>query len=104
MTRFNMLSIVAAAALMVSGGAFAASGQPASGQQPDGIPAASQASTQSRQAVEAAAAKQAPADGVQNAQGAAPSGKALTRNQVRAQTKAAEQGARGFPDQSGNAK
>lgn len=104
MTRFNMLSIIAASALMISGGALAATTQPAAGQQPDGIPATTQQSTLTRSAVEAAAAKRAPADGINNTQSAAPSGKALSRDQVRAQTKAAEKSARGFPDQSGNAK
>lgn len=104
MNKFLASSATLAAALLFAGGALAASAQPQSGQEPfvDGAPA--DASTQTRSAVEAQAARTPPADGDFNAQGKAAPKSTLTREQVREQTQQAEKAAHGFPDKSGESK
>lgn len=104
MNKFLASSTAMAAALLLGAGAFAASAQPDTGQEPfvDGAPAG--ASTQTRSAVEAQAAQTPPADGDFSAKGQAASKGKLTREQVRQQTRAAEKAAHGFPDKSGDSR
>lgn len=101
MIKFTTIAAVAACASLLSLGAFAA--QPADGNQPYASASASTSSNVQRSAVEANAAKHAPADGMQNAKSAvAPSGQAATRAQVKQATQAAEQAKGGFADAVGN--
>lgn len=103
MIKLNTLTAVAASALLLSFGAYAASSQPADGNQPYANTTATTNSKVQRSAVKAEAIKNAPADGIQNAKSAAaPNGKALTRAQVKQQTQAAEQANHGFADQTGD--
>lgn len=104
MNKFLASSATMAAALLFATGAIAASAQPDSGQEPFAEEAPTGASTQTRSAVEAQAARTPPADGNFNAKGKAAPSSTLTRAQVRQQTREAEKTAHGFPDKSGESK
>lgn len=102
MIKFTTCAALAASAFCLSVGAFAATAQPATGNQPYVAVNMSQTSTLQRGAVQAAAATNAPASGMESASSAiASSGPALTRAQVHQQTLAAAHARHGFANASG---
>lgn len=82
MTKFNSV-IAIAAAVLLSGSAFAAALQPAAGQAPLFSDTSAAASTVQRQSVQAAAMQHMPAAGERSAQAQPSAASVLTRAQVR---------------------
>lgn len=87
MTKFNASIAAVAAALLLSGNAFAASLQPAAGEGPLFNETALAASSVQRQDVRADAARQLPAAGEQSAQAAPAAASDMSRADVRAATR-----------------
>ena len=89
MTKFNASIAAAAAALLLSGNAFAASLQPAAGEGPFFNEQPTVSSSLQRADVRADASGHMPAAGELNAQADAVQGSAVTRAEVRQQTREA---------------
>ena len=87
MTKFNASIAAAAAALLLSGNAFAASLQPAAGEGPFFNEQPTVSSSLQRADVRADASGHMPAAGELNAQADAVQGSAVTRAEVRQQTR-----------------
>ena len=87
MTKFNASIAAAAAAVLLSGNAFAASLQPAAGEGPFFNETALAASSVQRQDVMADAARHMPAAGEMNTQAAPAAASTVTRAQVREATR-----------------
>ena len=89
MTKFNASIAAAAAAVLLSGNAFAASLQPAAGEGPFFNETALAASSVQRQDVRADAVRHLPAAGELSAQAAPAAPTAMSRAEVRAATREA---------------